>query len=219
MRGRERSGRLLTPRRRGRRPTCSSSPPPMSPPGLWSGFTTAVVPHIEASKRLISCSRGMGDTPFFLHCFDQYLLQAQSRGKGRGTRTPGTVTTTTRRSVQTYVLRVPDHSPMSSYLIVYYVGRLYSGTRLPARFLPPRLERCEWMSRSHLAATAAAGASVSASDPPARVPCRFPQDGGRSELARRPACRLVLSIHDELLYEVRGLVGTTWQGTARANYM
>lgn len=36
------------------------------------------------------------------------------------------------------------------------------------------------------------------------TPCRFPDDNGRSELARRPACRLVLSIHDELVYEVRG---------------
>ena len=36
------------------------------------------------------------------------------------------------------------------------------------------------------------------------APCRFPDDKGRSELARRPACRLVLSVHDELVYEVRG---------------
>lgn len=55
---------------------------------------------------------------------------------------------------------------------------------------------------SHPAAVNAAGAGLSTSYP-ASVPCCFPQDGGRSELARRPACRLVLSIHDELLYEVR----------------
>jgi len=85
---------------------------------------------------------------------------------------------------------------------------------------PPRLERCEWMSRPRpsppgmpppLDTVAAAGAGASttraAATGPATTasspcPCRFPQDGGRSELARRPPCRLVLSIHDELLYEV-----------------
>ena len=36
-RGRERSVRLPTRPRRGRRPTCSSSLPPTWPPGLWSG--------------------------------------------------------------------------------------------------------------------------------------------------------------------------------------
>lgn len=96
--------------------------------------------------------------------------------------------------------------------------------RPPARPPSPyRLENCEWMSRpgtiarvtpsnTPAAATAVAGAAgaESASKVPADsdpssttfTPCRFPRDGGRSALARRPACRLVLSIHDELLYEV-----------------
>ncbi|CAM9111170.1 unnamed protein product [Pylaiella littoralis] len=90
--------------------------------------------------------------------------------------------------------------------------------KLAATNVAARLERCEWMSRPGSAllgasavAAAAAGASVSvpaaraAADatPPAATPCcRFPRDGGRADLARRPACRLVLSIHDELLYEV-----------------
>ncbi|CAM9444784.1 unnamed protein product [Ectocarpus fasciculatus] len=93
--------------------------------------------------------------------------------------------------------------------------------KLAATNVAARLERCEWMSRpaakpictpsrnaaaaggspSATLASAAAGAACAAGTD-ATVPCRFPRDGGRSGLARRPACRLVLSIHDELLYEV-----------------
>lgn len=60
-------------------------------------------------------------------------------------------------------------------------------------------------------ASATAGAACAGAGADATVPCRFPRDGDRSELVRRPACRLVLSIHDELLYEVRG-AGTVWAG-------
>ncbi|CAM9666820.1 unnamed protein product [Scytosiphon promiscuus] len=95
--------------------------------------------------------------------------------------------------------------------------------KLAATNVAARLEKCEWMSRTgttwpcnpHHTSAATAAASDSAvnksaskvtapsrSSLTATTPCRFPRDGGRSELARRPACRLVLSIHDELLYEV-----------------
>lgn len=63
-------------------------------------------------------------------------------------------------------------------------------------------------------ARATADAVAAAAAP---TPCPFPQDGGQAELARRPACRLVLSIHDELLYEVgKGLCTRDQRCTTRA---
>ena len=77
----------------------------------------------------------------------------------------------------------------------------------PVHDAPPhlRLERCGWMWKSRMAAKESPrNASRDAIDGEYSPPSRFSEDGGRSELARNPACRLVLSIHDELLYEVRG---------------
>ncbi|CAN0504262.1 unnamed protein product, partial [Ectocarpus sp. 12 AP-2014] len=84
--------------------------------------------------------------------------------------------------------------------------------KLAATNVAARLERCEWMSRPaatpictpfrNAAAGGTSSSALASGTADATVSCRFPRDGGRSELARRPACRLVLSIHDELLYEV-----------------
>lgn len=60
-----------------------------------------------------------------------------------------------------------------------------------------RLDECEWMLRPELL-----NGRLASRGQPQTTSCRFPDDRGRSDLARRPACRLVLSIHDELLYEV-----------------